>query len=133
MYKTIALTFLGLALAREATADVAMKCQIKGTWVEKNDSFEFDANATKKDNGADDIKGNYFHAATEAFVNGKLAGDVWTVELTYSNVKSVGVIRTLTGKGTRVGSTISISGGYVTKDRGKQINTGTFKLDAKCK
>jgi hypothetical protein len=120
----------------EAQADKTVMCRMKGTWKEKNDSWEFDAVYTIK-NGPDTFRGVYENPGeAKADVLGTANNGIWTILLTYTDAKHANMSKKLIGKGTRdtVKNELIIDGAYKTFIGANDIKAdGTFTFHGKCK
>lgn len=129
---------LGIAFAAISTAEADQKllCRMKGTWIESNDDFEFDANYLAKD-GPDYFAGKYVNpGASTADIIGKAQEGTWTIVFTYTDAGHKNMIKKLVGTGSKNKKTheLVVTGEYKTFLGTSDIKKdGRFKLHGKCK
>jgi hypothetical protein len=124
------------AYSTPAEADQRFMCKMKGTWVESNDEFLFDAVYIAKD-GPDTFTGKYVNpGAAEADIIGNAIAGTWTIVLAYTDAGHKNMFKKLIGKGSkdRVTHELLVEGDYKTYlGTGDIKKDGRFKLHGKCK
>lgn len=129
---------LGVSFATLGTAeaDQKLRCQMKGTWVESNDDFNFEADYLAKD-GPDYFAGKYTNPGQgEADVIGNAEQGTWTIIVTYTDAAHKNMIKKLIGTGAKDKKThkLVVTGDYKTFLGMNDIKKdGHFKLQGKCK
>ncbi|MFT3767578.1 MAG: hypothetical protein QM820_19155 [Minicystis sp.] len=124
------------ATAGNADADQKLRCRMKGTWVESNDDFEFDADYLAKE-GPDYFAGKYVNPGqAEADIIGNAVNGTWTIILTYTDAGHKNMLKKLVGTGSKDRRTheLVVTGDYKTYLGASDIKKdGRFKLHGKCK
>jgi hypothetical protein len=130
-----ALAILVLACSSAAFADTRLKCEMSGTYDDK-DAFAFPAEYIAKPTG-DKFSGIYTNpaAGTSATVGGAVTKGTWSIQFVYTDEKHRNQMTNLAGTGTldAKANTVSITGKFQITVKGKPIKSGTFKLNGKCK
>lgn len=133
-----ALATLGILTTASGTASADKRyiCQMTGTWIESNESWKFEAAYIAKD-GPDTFTGRYTNPGfAEADVIGNASSGVWTIVLTYTDAGHKGMLKKLSGRGSRDGATnlLKVEGSYKTYLGTNDIKKdGRFKLLGTCK
>lgn len=138
----VALAGIGVvATASDTSADTRLRCRMTGTWIKDavngtGDDFSFDADYIAKD-GPDTFTGKYVNGAeADADITGAATKGTWLITLTYRDAKHQGMIKQLTGKGSKDKAThlLNVTGKYKTLIGNNDIKAdGFFKLVGQCK
>jgi hypothetical protein len=127
-------------MSGSAWADQKMSCNMKGTWVDRNDDFIFSVDYLSKD-GPDTFSGVYVNPSNGAMatVSGSASKGTWVIKFAYTDAKRAGTELELMGQGAKDPKTheVKINGTFkATKNiqnLAESSRSGRFSMLGQCK